>query len=80
MERTISMKTLKSSTAKPNGKTPPGDKVLAIETAIRFCEVEDGHNTEDGEEVKILVIQDSRLTSSKIFFINEFPIYQYVRS
>ena len=51
MERTISMKmkTVKASTAKPNGKSPPGDKYLKIYPAIHFYKIEDGDNNKDGE-------------------------------
>ena len=44
------MKTLKSSTAKPNSKPPYGYKSLGIGPAIRFYEIEYGDNTEEGEE------------------------------
>ena len=46
MARTISVKTVNSKTAKPL----PGDKSLGIETYIRFYEIEDGDNYEEGEE------------------------------
>ena len=65
MERTISLKTVKASTAKPNGKPPPGDKTLGLDSLIRFYEIEDGDNTEKGEEAEILVMHDSSLKASK---------------
>ena len=51
MEKSISKRnSVKASTAKPSGKPPPGEKTLGIEPAIRFYEIEDGGNTEEGEE------------------------------
>ena len=50
MASTISIKTVKASTAKPNGKPMIGDKTLGIDACIRFYEIEDGHHTEEGEE------------------------------
>ena len=38
--RTIIMKELKDSTDKPHGKPLPWDKILGIETAILFYEIE----------------------------------------
>ena len=55
MENTISKKssveasTYKNS-VKPLGNPPPGDKTLGIETLIRFYAIEDGDDTEEGEE------------------------------
>ena len=41
MARTISMKmkTVKTSTEKPNGKSPHADKKPGLEIAIRFYEI-----------------------------------------
>ena len=65
MARTISMKTVKDSTTKPNGKTLPGYKSLGLHLDICFYEIEDGDKTEEGEELEILVIHNSSLTASK---------------
>ena len=50
MESTVSMKTLKASTAKTNGRPPPGDKSLGIEPDILLYEIEDGDKNEESEE------------------------------
>ena len=47
MERTISLKTVKASTANPNGKPPPRDKTLEIDPEILFYKTEDGDKTEE---------------------------------
>ena len=47
MARTISMKTLKASTSKPNDKPPYGDNTLGLEPDIRFYEIEDCDKTEE---------------------------------
>ena len=59
------MKALKDSTDKPHGKPPPWDKILGIEPAILFYEIEYGDETEKGEEVEIIVVYDSRLVAYK---------------
>ena len=53
-----------ASTAKPSGKIPPGDKSFGLEQYIRFYLVEDGDNTEEGEESEILIIHDKILTET----------------
>ena len=66
MAKTISKKkSVKASSAKTSGKTPPGDKNLGIEPAIRFYAIEDGDETEEVEESEILVVYDSSLAASK---------------
>ena len=40
------------------GKPPPEDKTLGIEPAIRFCSLEDGNDTSEGEEAETLVFHD----------------------
>ena len=50
MAKTVSLKLGKTSTDKPNGNPPPGDKTLGIGTAIRCYEIEDINKTEYGEE------------------------------
>ena len=44
MVSTISLKIVKASTAKPNGKPPHGDNNIELDTSIRFYEIEDGGN------------------------------------
>ena len=56
---------VKASAAKPLVKPLPGDKTLGIEPEIRFYVIEDGDDTEKGEEEKILVIHNSILAASK---------------
>ena len=46
MAKTASMKPVKYSTAKLNGKTPTGDKTLGVDTVIRLYEIEDSDNIE----------------------------------
>ena len=48
--RTISMKTVKASTSKSNGKPLLGDKSYEIDPDILFYEIEDDDKTEEGEE------------------------------
>ena len=56
------------------GKPPTGDKTLGIEPAICFYSIEDGDETEEGEEVEILVVYDSSLAASKqILVMRKFP-------
>ena len=64
MERSISMKmkTVKASTANPNGKTPPGNKSLGLQTTICFYEIEYIDKTDEVEESEI---HNSSLTASK---------------
>ena len=45
----MTTKTVKASTTKPNGMTTSGDKSLEIDPSIRFYEIVDGENTEEGE-------------------------------
>ena len=75
MAKTISKKiSVKASTAKPLGKPPPGDKTCGIEPDIRFYEIEDGDETEKGEESEILVVYDSSLAASKKNLVKrQFP-------
>ena len=74
----MKMKTIKVSTAKLNGKPPPGGKYPGIEPDIHFYEIEDGDNTEDEEESEILVIHELSLATSKQNIIKiKFP-YIYV--
>ena len=61
IEKYTSLKLTKASPSKPNDKPPPGDKTLRIKPDIRFYEIEDGNNTEEGEELEILVICDKIL-------------------
>ena len=61
----IKMKIVKASTSKRNGKPPPGDKSLGIDSSIRFYEIEDSDNTEEAEESEILVIHDVNLPATK---------------
>ena len=57
MARTISKKiSIKALSSKPLGKPPPGDKNFGIEPAIQFYAIEDGDDTEKGEESEILVV------------------------
>ena len=46
IDRTISLKTVKASTANTNSKPPPMDKNIVLDPAIRFYEIEYGDNTE----------------------------------
>ena len=66
MTKIISKKiSVKASESKPLGKPPPGDKTFGIDTDIRFCAIEYGDETEEGEESEILVVYDSSLAGSK---------------
>ena len=50
MVKTTSKKSyVKASAAKPSGKPLPGDKTPGLEPEIRFYELEDDGNTEEGE-------------------------------
>ena len=75
MEKTISKKiSVNTSVAKPSVKPPPRDKNLGLETAIRFCDIEDSYKTEEGEEAEILVVHDSKcLVSKKKLVRRNFP-------
>ena len=64
MENTVSIKPVKSSIAKPNGKPTTGHKTLGIETDIHLYKIEEGDNNEEGGESEILVIHESSLVSS----------------
>ena len=49
MAKTISNKSsVKASASKPSGKSPYRDKTFGIEPAIRFYDIEDGDETEEG--------------------------------
>ena len=50
MASTISLKTFKALSDKPNYKPLPKDKTLGLEPAIFFCEIEDDDKTEEVEE------------------------------
>ena len=50
MAKTVSLKSTRASIAKPNTKPLPRDKTLGIDPVIFFYEIEDGNNTEEGEE------------------------------
>ena len=65
MTRIIVLKTVKASTSKPNRNPPPGDLTFSIDPDILFYKIEDGDNTEEGEDEEILVIYDSIITASK---------------
>ena len=75
MAKNISKKvSVKDSSAKTLGKTPPGDKTLGLDPEIRFYAIEDGDDTEEGEEAEIIVIHESSLTASKKNLVNrKFP-------
>ena len=78
MAKTISKKgSVKASSVKLWGKPPPGDKNFGIETAIRFYAIEDGDETEKGEESEILVVYDSSLASYKQILVKRHspPLY-----
>ena len=47
---------VKASAAKPSGNPPTGDKTFGTETAICFYAIEDGDDTEKGEEAEILFV------------------------
>ena len=64
--KTIGKKiSVKASASKPPGKPPPGDKNLGLDTPTCFYAIEDGDETEEGEEAEIFVIYDSSLVASK---------------
>ena len=44
-ENSVSLKPVKASTAKPNGKTTTRDKTLVFDPDISFYEIEDGDKT-----------------------------------
>ena len=51
MAKTISKKRyVKASSAKTSGKPVPVDKTFGVEPDIRFYAIEDGDETEEGEE------------------------------
>ena len=50
MTKTISLKTFKVSTSKPNGKPLLGGITLGIDPDTRFYEIEDGDKTEEVEK------------------------------
>ena len=58
MERKISLKILKASTDKPNGKPSLWDKILGSNKSIHFYVIEDSDNNEEGGAAYILVIHD----------------------
>ena len=63
---TISKKiSVKTSTAKPLGKSQTGDKNLRIEPSISLYDIEDGDYTEEGEGAEILVVHESIIEASK---------------
>ena len=66
MATTISKKIyVKASADKPSVKPPPRYKTFGLEAEIRFYAIEDGDETEKGEESEILVFYDSSLAESK---------------
>ena len=66
MANTISRKrSVNASSSKPLEKPQPGYKYFRLETEIRFYELEDIDNTEDGEEAQILITHDKSLVVSK---------------
>ena len=60
----------KPSTANPSGKPPPRDKSLGLEPAIPFNAIEDGDETEEGEEAEILVITTKASRQPSKTYIN----------
>ena len=56
---------VKDSAANNLGKPTPGDKTFGIDPDICFYDIEDGDNTEKGEEAEILVVYRSSLAASK---------------
>ena len=55
--KTIGKKiSVKASASKPPGKPPPGDKNVGLDTPTCFYAIEDGDETEEGEESEIIVI------------------------
>ena len=75
MTKTISKKRyVKDSTSKPSGKPAPGDKTFGLEPEIRFYDIEDGGETEEGEESEIFIVYESSLAASKQNLVNRnFP-------
>ena len=66
MAKPISKKSyVKASAAKPYIKPPPGDKTCGLEPAIHFYEIEDGDETEKGEDTETLFVYDLSLAASK---------------
>ena len=64
MAKTISKKSsVKATSENSLGKPPPGDKTLGLETETRFYAIEDGNDTEEGEESEILVVYNSNLAA-----------------
>ena len=65
---------VKASTHKILGKSLPGDKTCGIDPDIHLYGIEDGDETEKGEESEILVFYDSSLAASKQNLVNrQFP-------
>ena len=58
IEESISKKSTKELTAKPNGKPPPGNKTLDLDPYIWLYEIEDVYKTKEREETEILFIHD----------------------
>ena len=57
MKKTISKKrSINASASEPLGKPLPGDKTLGIEPVTSLNTIEDGDETEEGEEAEILVV------------------------
>ena len=75
MARIIILKTGKTSTSKPNNKSPPGDKTYGIEPATPFHEIGDDDKTEEGEESEILFIHESILAASTQNLVNRKSPY-----
>ena len=74
MARTISMKTLKASRDKPNGKPLTWDKSLGVEPAVYLYEIEYGDKTEGVKEAEILIVHDSSLvTFNQNIIKRKFP-------
>ena len=65
MKTTSKKISVKASAAKPLEKPLPRDKTLVIDPEIFLYDIEDGGETEDGEESEILVIQDWSFAASK---------------
>ena len=51
------------------GKPPPVDKTTGLDPGIRFYAIEGDGDTEEGEEVEILVVNDSNLAISKKYLV-----------
>ena len=56
---------MKALTAQPSFDLPPGDKTFGIGPYIRLYTIEEGDNTEEGEDAEILIIHDKSLASTK---------------